>query len=264
MGSVMGAIAGDVIGSRFEFANHRDKDFVLFNSSCTFTDDTILTVAIMAALIQIKNKDIKNLEAHFAKHLRAMGKLCPASYGGGFQRWLHVDYPIPYNSYGNGAGMRISPVAYAARSENELEQLVRAATVPTHNHEEGIKGAQTIAHCVWMAKNGANKWAIESYAANEYSIDLDLDELRKTNEFDETCQVTVPQAIRCFLDSDSYEDAIRNAISIGGDSDTIAAMTGSIASAYYGMPTEIEAETKKRLPPLFLQIIERFENIYCN
>ena len=224
---MIGAIIGDIVGSRFEFNNHRSKDFELFTEDCFFTDDTVMKCAVADALI---------MDHDPAQTLRDFGIMYPGrGYGSMFQSWIKNQIG-PYNSYGNGAAMRVSPVAYWTDSFYECIDLSRKVTEVTHNHPEGIKGAEAVATSIWLARFGADKDWIRTNFEKYYTIDFTLDEIRDSYKFDETCQGSVPQAFEAFYESVNFEDAIRNAISIGGDSDTIAAITGSIAEAFYGVP----------------------------
>ncbi len=252
---MIGAIIGDIVGSRFEFNNHRSKDFELFTDECEATDDSIMTLAVAKAIMETEKKmkpllsQRENnheynllLESMAIKYMQEIGRKYPyCGYGGMFRHWVFSDNPKPYNSYGNGAAMRISPVGFFDVTEYELRELSKIVTAVTHNHEEGIKGAEAVALSIFMAKRGATKEEIRNEInENYYGLDFTIDEIRDTYRFNETCQRTVPQAIVAFLESSSFEDAIRTAISVGGDSDTLAAITGSIAEAYYGVPEEIE------------------------
>jgi len=245
---MIGAIIGDIVGSRFEFNNHKSKEFELFTGDCFVTDDSIMTLAVAKAILEAgkrKGQDdgyYHSLVADLAvKYMQEIGRKYPnCGYGRMFNQWVFSDSPQPYTSYGNGAAMRISPVGFAAKTEDEVKKLSYSVTAVTHNHPEGIKGAEAVALAIYMAWKGATKTEIrDKINSSYYSLDFTIDAIRDTYEFDETCQGTVPQAIEAFLESTSFEDAIRTAISLGGDSDTIAAITGSIAEAYYGVPPEI-------------------------
>lgn len=259
---MIGAIIGDIVGSRFEFNNHRSKDFELFSDDCEVTDDSIMTIAVAKAIMEtdkIMKPSLKEqannynynalLEKLTIKYMQEIGRKYPyCGYGGMFNHWIFSDDPKPYDSFGNGAGMRISPVGFAASSEYQACELSEIITSVSHNNKQGIKGAEATAVAIFMARRGFTKEEIR-HKVNEryYKLDFTIDEIRDTYEFNETCQETVPQAIVAFLESTSFEDAIRTAISVGGDSDTLAAITGAIAEAYYGVPNDLK---EKALPYL--------------
>ena len=250
---MLGAIIGDIVGSRFEFRNHRSKDFELFTAACSVTDDSIMSLAVAKAIMEAVATEKaerfgRNSEEFYAilsdltvKYMREIGRRYPhCGFGGMFRRWVRDDRLGPYNSFGNGAAMRVSSVGFVARDEEEAVRLADAVTEVTHNHPEGLKGARATAVAIVMARRGASKNEIRArIEAKYYPLNFSVDEIRPTYRFNETCQGTVPQAIVCFLESSSFEDAIRTAMSLGGDSDTIGAITGSIAEAYYGVPPEI-------------------------
>lgn len=242
---MFGAICGDIIGSRFEHHNIKTKEFELKDPSCRFTDDTVMTIAVANALHTYReNRSLSQFKTEVASQMRYLGNKYPhAGYGGRFAAWLRDETMGPYQSFGNGSAMRVSPVAWVAGSVEEAEMLAQASAEPTHDHPEGIKGAKAIAVCIYLARLQKDKREIRQYIEdNYYPLDFSLDEIRDDYVFDVTCQGSVPQAIVAFLESDSYEDAVRNAISIGGDSDTIAAMAGSIAEAFYGsVPSDIRS-----------------------
>ncbi len=226
----LGAIVGDVVGSRFEFNNYRSKDFELLSSKCEFTDDSILTIAV--ADILLNNKDvIKTFQYYCRKY--------PSSYGLRFNEWIYTNNPKPYNSFGNGSAMRVSFVGWFANSEEEVKELSKKVTEVTHNHPEGIKGAEVTAMCVYYARIGKSKEFIKNYVSKYYDLDFDYNDLVENYYFNEICQDTVPQAIYCFLISKDFEDCIRTSVSIGGDTDTLCAISCAIASAYYDNGYEI-------------------------
>lgn len=252
---MLGAIIGDIVGSRFEFNNHKSKDFELFTQDSFVTDDSIMTLAVGKALMEAvkeapeadREQDDSfhdRLSELTVKHLQAIGRNYPAcGYGARFHQWVFSQDPQPYMSFGNGAAMRVSPAGLLAKSLREAERLAVTVTSVTHNHEEGIKGAVATATAIYLAKSGARKSEIRDHiAGGYYPLDFSIDAIRPGYLFKETCQETVPQAIQCFLESESFEDAIRTAISLGGDSDTLAAITGSIAGACYGVPEELGQE----------------------
>ena len=253
-----GAIGGDIIGSCFERHNVKTKDFPLFSSRSRCTDDSVMTVATADALLH---------HLSYAESYRKWGNLYPqAGYGGSFRRWLVTPDPQPYNSWGNGSAMRISPVGFHARSEEDVLREARSSAEVTHNHPEGIKGAQAAALAVYLADTGADKRQIREKTESLFGYDLSsrkLDDIRPGYTFDVSCMGTLPVALLAFLESTDYEDAIRNAVSMGGDSDTIAAITGGIALAYYkDMPTYIIREIEARLPEDMRGICERFSRFY--
>ena len=260
---MLGAIIGDIVGSRFEWDNHKSKDFELLNHQCFFTDDSVMSLALCEALLQDENGFI-DLSERAVKCMRELGKHYPdVGYGGGFSRWLVSDNPQPYNSFGNGAAMRVSGCGYAATSIEQARQLSKTVTAVTHNHPEGLKGAEAVAVAVFLARSGWNMLEIRDYIVkNYYHIGFTLDSIRADYNFDVTCQGSVPQALEAFFESTDFEDAIRNAISIGGDSDTIAAITGSVAEAYYGIPTGIRKHALTFLDERLLAILVEFENKY--
>lgn len=251
---LLGAIAGDVIGSVYEFNNTRKKGFHLFSGASTFTDDTVLTVAVAEAIL---------LGKPFGEMLLQYGRLySERGYGGRFLNWLDRGDLKPYNSYGNGAAMRVSGVGFGFRTLNEVLAMSKRSSIVTHNHPEGIRGAQAVAGAIFLARSGHSKGEIKDYIEQQFYYDLGftLDEIRADYRFDVSCQGSVPQAIVAFLESVDYEDALRGAISIGGDSDTIAAIAGGIAGAYYrNIPGHILHPVTKRLPLPMIQIINRFD-----
>lgn len=260
---MLGAIIGDIVGSIYEFNNHRSKDFKLLDDRCYFTDDSVMTIAIAKALLK-SEKDFSNLSEKTIYYMQNIGRLYPDSgYGGNFYHWVFSNNPKPYNSFGNGAAMRVSSCAWFGNTIDEVKKLSKMVTEVTHNHPEGIKGAEATAVAIFLARNGKSIEYIRDYInKNYYKIDFTLDEIRDTYYFNEICQDTVPQAIEAFLESTSFEDAIRNAISIGGDSDTLAAITGSIAEAYYGIPNDIREKALKYLDERLLNILIEFEQIF--
>lgn len=238
---MLGTIIGDIVGSRFEFNNHRDKAFELFHKDCFFTDDTVMTLAIAKAIMACGG-DAGKLGDEAVRYMHEIGRHYPhCGYGGRFITWMFSTDPKPYESFGNGAAMRVSPCGFFAQTEDEAKALSKAVTEITHDHPEGIKGAEATAVAIYMAKNGATKQEIrDRIEADYYPLHFLLDDIRETYRFNETCQETVPQAIEAFLEATSFEGAIRNAITIGGDSDTLAAITGGIAEAYYGVDKTFE------------------------
>lgn len=257
---MLGAIIGDIVGSIYEFNNIHTKQFFFFSPDCFFTDDSVMTVAVVEALLKCKNKRDK-LKSETVKQMQRYGKLYPdLSYGNTFKQWLHSKEPQAYNSFGNGAAMRVSGVAYFADSIEEVKTLSNEVTCVTHNHQEGLKGAEATAVAVWLAKNKKSKEEIKNYIEEHYyKLDFDYERLKGEYRFNETCQDTVPQAIYCFLISESFEDAIRTGVSIGGDSDTLCAITGAVAEAYYGVPENIKVSALNFLDKRLIKVYKKFE-----
>lgn len=260
---MLGAIIGDIVGSRFEWNNHRSKDFEFLTYKCFPTDDSIMSLAIAQAIL-VSKKDYSDLSKNAIECMQNVGRNYPnCGYGGSFYGWIFSDDPKPYNSYGNGAAMRISAAGFVTNSIEEAKKLSRLVTEVSHNHPEGIKGAEATAVAIFMAKTGSNIFEIRDYIdKNYYPMNFTLDEIRDTYQFNETCQETVPQALQAFFESTGFEDAIRNAISIGGDSDTVAAICGGVAEAYYGIPTDIRKHALTFLDQKLMQLLILFENKY--
>ncbi len=250
---MIGAIVGDYVGSVYEWDRIKTKDFPLFQPRCTYTDDSVLTVAVAEAILTGRS---------YADTIRKLGSKFPdAGYGGMFRQWLRARTMGPYNSWGNGSAMRVSPVGWAFDDVDTVLEEARKSAEVTHDHPEGIKGAQATALAIFLARTGYPKHSIREEIARRFGYDLDrtLDEIRPTYTFDESCQRTVPEAIIAFLESSSYEDAIRNAVSLGGDSDTLACITGSIAEAHYGeVPPSIRALVQASLPAALKETAARF------
>lgn len=254
---MIGAIAGDIIGSAYEAHPIKTKDFRLFHPRCRFTDDSVLTIAVAQAILT---------DGDYRRWVWEIGRRHPhAGYGGSFITWLHSSDPQPYNSWGNGAAMRISPVGWAFDTVDDvLREAARTAEI-SHNHPEGIKGAQAAALSVFLARTTRNKELIKSEIFERFGYDLDrtVDRIRPSYGFDVSCQGTVPEAIISFLEADSYEDAVRNAISLGGDSDTLACITGAIAEACYGeIEQPVMEKVKTCLTPDLWSITEEFCRTY--
>ncbi len=261
---MLGAICGDIVGSVYEWHTIKTKEFEFLKDKCFFTDDTVMTVAIAKACVEyLKDKDKEIFKNNCIEYMKLFGRRYPrAGYGGRFFVWLGSENSQPYNSFGNGSAMRVSPCGWIAESLEEAEELAEISAGVTHNHPEGIKGAKSIAGAIWLLKNGKSKEEVSKYIKeNYYNIDYTLDEIRADYQFNETCQGSVPQAIEAFMESTDFEDAIRNAISIGGDSDTIAAITGGLAEACYGITEEIEEKIISYLTEDLREVVEEFENI---
>lgn len=259
---MLGAIIGDIVGSRFEFNNLKSKQFDLFTPECSFTDDSVMTLAVAKAICQFeKITDYDAFKNVLIKTMHEVGKKYPrCGFGGNFYRWIMQEKTEAYNSFGNGSAMRVSPAGWYAKSLEEAEALAKATAEVTHNHPEGIKGAVSVAGLIFLAKSGATKNELSEYAKKFYDIDFTLDEIRSSYRFYEICQKSVPQAIVSFLEADSFEDTIKNAVSIGGDSDTIAAIAGSVAEAFYGVPENIENEALKFLDIYLKDIYSECKN----
>lgn len=260
---MLGAIIGDIVGSRFEWDNNKSKQFDFLTYKCSVTDDSIMSLAIAKALLESK-VDYSDLSENAVKYMQGIGRYYPnCGYGVRFRDWIYSDNPAPYGSYGNGAAMRVSACGLAANSLEEAKQLSKLVTEVTHNHPEGLKGAEATAVAIFLARSGKNLLEIRDYITkNYYPLNFTLDGVRDSYEFNESCQDTVPQALEAFFESRDFEDAIRNAISIGGDSDTLAAITGGIAEAYYGISTEIRKHALTFLDERLLKILVEFENNY--
>ena len=261
-----GAIIGDIVGSVYEWDRIKTKDFPLFSSRSTFTDDSVMTIATASALLCSRREGIP-FQTAMVRETRAFGRRYPGrGYGGRFGQWLLSDRIEPYGSYGNGSAMRVSPCGLIARSLDEAVSLAADSAAVTHNHPEGIKGAAAVASSIYLARTGAGKAEIrEHIRKNYYPLDRTLEEIRPGYQFDETCPGSVPEALTAFLESESYEDAVRGAVSLGGDSDTQAAIAGSIAWSYYGRDgltpdmEELREQAAALLPGEFLTVIQAFE-----
>ncbi len=251
---MLGAIAGDIIGSRFEWEPTKKTDFELFSNDSHFTDDTILTIAVTYSLLE---------NIGYAESLKHFGNKYEAGYGSSFYAWLDSDSLEPYNSWGNGSAMRVSPVAYAFNSVDEVLKHARKSAEVTHNHPEGIKGAQAVALAIFLARTGSSKQIIKDEISKRFGYNLErtLKKIRPNYAFEVSCQKSVPESIICFLEAYDYEETVRNAVSLGGDSDTMACIAGSIAEAFYkGVPEDIAQNVFERLPDEFIDILERFRD----
>ncbi len=266
---MIGAIIGDIVGSRFEFEDHSGKNFALFASGCRFTDDSLMTIAVATSLLLSKG-NYEKLGELTTRVMKDIAKPYPRiGWGGMFYKWL-FERSVPYNSYGNGAGMRVSPVGWVAETEEEVKTLSKKVTEISHNHPDGIKGAEAIAMAVYLARIGKDKSYIRE-RMNEYYPKLkekyfDIKNIMGNYGYDNwgawvTCEGSIPYAIVAFLDGENFEDVIRNAVGIGGDSDTIGAMAGSIAEAYYGVPAELEEKALSYLPEKLQGLCHAFRTI---
>ena len=270
---MFGAIIGDIVGSRFEFDDYKSKDFQMFGGDgirtvpCEYTDDTVMTVAVADALLRRRETDSdeafrKSLVERMHYHGR---KRMNAGFGNFFYKWLKEGRTEPYNSFGNGSAMRAAPAGWVAETLEETERIAALTAEVTHNHPEGIKGAQAVAAVIRMARSKKAKDEIRSYIQKTYYPDAfqkTLDEIRPDYEFDASCQGTVPVAITAFLEADSFEDALRNAVSVGGDSDTLANITGGMAEAFFGIPRQIEEEAMTYLDDEMRNVVLRFRQKY--
>jgi ADP-ribosylglycohydrolase len=263
---MLGAILGDIIGSPYEFTQYNIKttDFPLFSAKSHFTDDTVMTLAMAEGLMN-SGHDENAARAEIVAAMRKYGDMYPwAGYGQRFIRWLCSENPTPYGSYGNGSAMRVSSVAWLFDDLDAVERFAQISAEVTHNHPEGIKGAQATASAIFMARQGETQAAIKRYIEERYGYDLNRtpEMIRPGYVHVETCQQTVPEAIIAFLHSNGFENALRLAVSLGGDSDTLAAITGSIAEAAYGIPEGLRQEALSRLEEPLLSVYQRFQKIH--
>lgn len=260
-----GAILGDIIGSRFEFdRGGKTKEFELFTDDCCWTDDTVLTIAVADALMKEgEDAPIEKISEHVRHSLRKWGKKYPdAGFGGRFYSWLFTKGAGPYNSYGNGSAMRTSAVGWLYGSLERTRKVAAAVAAVTHNHPEGIKGAECTAAVIYMARTGVPKDEIREYVLNEFGYDLSesLEQLRARHEHIESCQDSLPKALVSFFEGDSFEDVVRNAVSLGGDTDTLGAIAGAMGEAMYGIPIMLYAECRYRVTEEMLEVLDRFDN----
>ncbi len=260
---MLGAIIGDIAGSRFECINCKSTDFTLFSATCDFTDDSVMSLAVCDALLKAGD-DIRLLRGQAAVSMQQLGReYIHVGYGWNFKRWLLSDDPQPYNSFGNGAAMRVSGCGYAAQSIEQCKAMSEAVTAVSHDHPLGLQGAEAVAVAVYMARTGSSMEDIRNTIERDYySLDFTLDEIREGYSFDVSCQGSVPQALEAFFESSDFESTIRLAISIGGDSDTIAAIAGSVAEAYYGIPAALRDKAMSYMDARLLGILDAFEQKY--
>lgn len=261
-----GAILGDIIGSPFEFdRGDKTKDFKLFSRRSHFTDDSVMTLAVCEALLKVgQDATVKEIEDAVISSMQSWERKYPhEGYGGYFRCWLTARHPEPYNSFGNGSAMRVSAAGWLYDSLEKTRVVAKATANVTHNHLEGIKGAEATASAIFMARNGSSKEEIKKYIENEFHYDLNrtLDEIRPSFHMDETCQKTVPEAIIAFLEARDFEDAIRNAVSLGGDTDTLGAITGSIAEAYFGISETLISECRNRINKDMRDVVDAFYSL---
>lgn len=263
---MLGAIIGDMVGSPYDFDDTAIKttDFPFFSDESCWTDDTVMTVAVAQALLTQPATD-QAAEELLVASMRWWGAAIPlpkGGYGAGFSQWLVANYPQPYNSWGNGSAMRVSSVGWLYGSLDETEHWAEVTARVTHNHPEGIKGAQATAGAIFMARRGASQAQIGDYVSSRFGYDLTrtVTQIRPGYHHEESCQESVPEAITAFLEATGFEDAIRLAVSLGGDADTQGAITGAIAEAAYGIPDDIRAEALTRLDPRLAAVLDRFES----
>lgn len=256
---MLGAIIGDIVGSVYEWNNIKTKEFPLFRPDCFFTDDTIMTLAVAEGMLRGGRAE------DFIRSMKTYGRLYPeADYGARFSLWLSGEDSSPYNSWGNGSAMRVASIGWLCSSLKETEHYAAVSAAVTHDHPEGIKGAQATAAAIYLARSGSSQAQIKAYIRDTYGYDLErsLDQIRPVYRFNESCMETVPEAIIAFLEGRDFEDAIRNAISLGGDSDTLAAITGGIAEAAWGIPSDIEEKAlsflDQRMLALYRECKEKF------
>ena len=259
-----GAILGDMIGAPYEFdRGNKTKDFEMFNDRVCFTDDSVMTIAVADALMRISNDaDDDDVKTAVIQSMQKWGKKYPrAGYGQRFFFWLGKKNPQPYGSWGNGSAMRVSSVGWLYNSLEETRRYARLTAEVTHNHPEGIKGAEAVASAIFMARNGASKEEIKKYIIQEFDYDLSrtCDEIRPGYHHIESCQETVPEALTAFMEGTDFEDVVRTAVSLGGDCDTLTCIAASIAEAFYGLPDNMRGECRKRLPKDMLGILDRFD-----
>lgn len=258
-----GAILGDMIGAPYEFdRGNKSKDFPMFVKESQFTDDSVMTIAVAEALLNTPDAPDETRKAALVRSMQTWGKKYPyAGYGGRFRGWLSSKHPEPYGSYGNGSAMRVSSAGWLYGSLDETRRLARLTAEVTHNHPEGVKGAEATASAIYLARTGADKDTIRKYVTDEFRYDLSrtCDEIRPTYRHVESCQKTVPEALTAFLEGVDFEDVIRTAVSLGGDCDTLTCIAGSVAEAFYGVPAPYVTECRARLPKEMLDVLDRFD-----
>ena len=262
---MIGALLGDMIGAPYESdRGGKTKDFPLFIRGSHFTDDSVMTVAVAEALMDTRGQTDAEILSALVRSMQRWGRRYPnAGYGGRFFRWLFTEHPQPNGSFGNGSAMRASAAGWLYNDLDAVRHMAALTAEVSHNHPEGIKGAESTAAAIFLARTGSSKDEIKAYTEREFGYDLSRTcaELRRTNRHDATCQATMPPVFAAFLESTGFEDAIRNAVSLGGDTDTIACITGSIAEAFYGVPDALAAEGRNRLPADMLAVLERFDAV---
>lgn len=261
---MIGAILGDIIGSPYEFdRGNKSKEFPLFSKQSAFTDDTVMTLAVGAALLGMPpDASEERIKKQLVRSMQEFGRRYPyAGYGARFSKWLESEEPRPYNSYGNGSAMRVSAAAWLYDDLETVRRMARLSAEVTHNHPEGIKGAEATASAIFLARTGRSKAEIKTYIQEEfqYALDRTCDEIRPDYHHVESCMETVPEAITAFLEGKDFEDVIRTAVSLGGDCDTLTAIAGSIAEGCYDVPDELKLECRRYLTPDLLDVLDQFE-----
>lgn len=260
---MIGALLGDMVGAPYEFdRGSKTKDFPLFSKHSEFTDDSVMTIAVAEALLDTLGQPDEAISAALTASMQKWGRHYPdAGYGGRFIRWLFTEHPKPNNSFGNGSAMRTAAAGWLFDDLDTTRHIAALTAAVSHNHPEGIKGAEATAAAIFLARTGSSMNEIKEYIITEFGYPLSsCAELRPKNRHNETCQVTMPLVFAAFLESTDFEDAVRNAVSLGGDTDTIACITGSIAEAFYGIPDNLKAECRKRLPDDIIAVLDRFQN----
>ena len=259
-----GAILGDIIGSPYEFdRGNKSKDFPLFSRNSKITDDSVMTLAVADAFLSLLPETTdEDIRCQLIQSMQTYGRKYPyAGYGGMFRRWLKDPNPQPYGSYGNGSAMRVSSAGWLFDNLETVRHMARLSAEVTHNHPEGIKGAEATASAIFLARTGSTKAEIKTYieANFHYVLSRTCDEIRPDYRHEESCQKTVPEAITAFLEGDSFEDVIRTAVSLGGDCDTLTAIAGSMAEGFYGVPEDLKQQCRERLPEVLLEVLHRFD-----
>lgn len=258
---MLGAIAGDIIGSIYEHNPIKTTDFPLFQESCRFTDDTVMTVAVARALMEQDGKSRHDATRALIREMQYWGNKYPhAGYGGRFSEWLHTERPLPYNSWGNGSAMRVSAAGWLYETLEQTLSHAQWTAEVTHNHPEGIKGAQAVAAAIYLLRSGKSGEETKVYIRGVFGYDFrkTLGEIRPAYGFDVSCQGSVPQAMTAFFESSGFEDCLRKAVSLGGDSDTVAAIAGSLAEAYYGIPEEIQRKVHTYMDEEMIEVYRKF------
>ena len=259
---MIGALLGDMIGAPYEFdRGDKTKDFPLFSKHSEFTDDSVMTIAVAEALLDTVGKSDDEIRKALVSSMQKWGRKYPfAGYGGMFRHWLIAKNPKPYGSFGNGSAMRVAAAGWLFVDIETTRHMAALTASVSHDHPEGIKGAEATASAVFLARNGVSKDDIRNYIINEFGYDLSrtCDEIRPSYHHVETCQETVPEAITAFLEGEDFEDVIRTAVSLGGDCDTLTCIAGSMAEAFYGVPDELAEEYRKRLPDDIIEVLDRF------